>query len=396
MDKLLRRVRMAEGMVARRAQRKNALLKRITERKQNKKNGEAFTEAIQQRKAAVEARNEDWMLGPLAPRRELDEITLSNGNFFGSLSPTRALLESEVSEEERKARVAWCGSPKFLCIAPGDRVVVIEGHHKDLIGTIEKLNTRNMTVEIQSEKLKTNTTVPQFMQNDADKPVTQIYARLPISSVRLVHPLKDPQTGEYRDVIIRELRPRNIVHDRPTRTRSMRRFVPGENIIIPWPKQEPIKREDQPADTLRIDVDEKTFVPTLFRPPAPQQVLDELRNKYSIFRTRHTPEYIAKKEQEEQEKEAKKSAAKAMLTPVQEYNRKQRELRRARGQPALTEEMLAKIGEVVARNKLGHHQAPKVKEETVAQIEKAVEQLSLGGGQEDAATTTSPEQPKVV
>ncbi|KAJ4405807.1 hypothetical protein N0V85_004614 [Neurospora sp. IMI 360204] len=395
MDKLLRRVRMAEGMVARRAQRKNALLKRITERTQNKKNGEVFTEAIQQRKAAVEARNEDWMLGPLAPRRELGEITLSNGNYYGSLSPTRALLENEVSEEERKARVAWCGSPKFVCIAPGDRVVVTEGHHKDLIGTIEKLNTRNMTVEIQAEKLKTNTTLPQFMQEDSDKPVTQIYARLPISSVRLVHPLKDPQTGEYRDVIIRELRPRDIVHDRPTRKRSMRRFVPGENIIIPWPKQEPIKREDQAADTLRIDLDEKTYVPTLFRPPAPQQVLDELRNKYSIFRTRHTPEYIAQKEQEEQEKEAKKSAAKAMLTPVQEYNRKQRELRRARGQPVLTEEMLAKIGQVVARNKLGQQAGPqpKVKEETVAQIEKAVEQLSLGG--EDATTTTSPEQAKV-
>ena len=220
-------------------------------------------------------------------------------------------------------------------------------------------------------------------------------ARLPLSAVRLVYPLKDRKTGEFRDVIVRELRPRDIVYDRPTRTRRMRRYVPGENIIIPWPKQEPIKKEDQPADTLRIDLDEKTYVPTLFRPPAPAQVLDELRNKYSIFRTRHTPEYIAKKEAEEREKEAKKNAAKAMLTPIQEYNRKQRELRRARGQPVLTEEMLAKIGEVVARNKLGQSAGPqpKVKEETVAKIEKAVEQLSIGGG-EDAATTTSPEQPK--
>lgn len=209
--------------------------------------------------------------------------------------------------------------------------------------------------------------------------------------MRLVYPLKDPKTGEFRDVIIRELRPRNIVHDRPTRTRRMRRYVPGENIFIPWPKQEPIKYEDQPADTLRMDLDEKTYVPTLFRPPAPLQVLDELRNKYSIFRTRHTPEYIAKKEAEEAEKEAKKNAAKAMLTPVQEYNRKQRELRRAKGQPVLTEEMLAKIGEVVARNKLGQQQQPKVKEAAVAQIEKAVEQLSI----KEDVTKTSPEEPKV-
>jgi large subunit ribosomal protein L24 len=39
-----------------------------------------------------------------------------------------------------------------------------------------------------------------------------------------------------------------------------------------------------------------------------------------------------------------------MVTPVQEFNRMQREIRRARGQPVLTEEMLAKIGEVMARN----------------------------------------------
>ena len=227
------------------------------------------------------------------------------------------------------------------------------------------------------------------MLSDTDPRVHQINFYVPISAVRLVHPLKDPKTGEFRDVIIRELRPHNIVHDRATRSRGMRRIVPGENIIIPWPKQEPVRREDQPIDTLRIDLDKKTYVPTLFRPPAPIQVLDELRNKYSIFRTRHTPEYIAKKAAEEQEKEAKKKAVQAMLTPVQEYNRKQRALRRARGQPELTEEMLAKIGEVIARNKLGLQ--TKVKEETVAQIEKAVEQLSLGGA-EDA--TTSPEQPK--
>lgn len=392
MDKLLRRVRMAEGMAARRTQRKNATMKRITERRNKKRSAENFVEAIQQRKAAVVARNEDWQLGPLAPRRELGEADWLTGNFYGTISPTRTMLETKISEEERKARVAWCGSPKFLCIAPGDRVVVVEGHHKDLIGTIEKLNTANMTVEIQSEKLKTNTTLPEYMLDATTKPVQQLATRLPISAVRLVHPLRDPETGEYRDVIIRELRPRDIVHDRPTRSRRMRRFVPGENIVIPWPRQEPIKRDEHPADTLRIDLDEKTYVPTLFRPPAPQQVLDELRNKYSIFRTRHTPEYIAKKEQEEAEKEAKKQAAKAMLTPIQEYNRKQREIRRARGQPVLTEEMLAKIGEVVARNKLGFGaQQPKVKEEKVAQIEKAVEQLSLGG---EDATTSDPEQPK--
>lgn len=157
MDKLLRRVRMAEGMAARRTQRKNTTMKRIIERKNKRRNGETFTEAIQQRKAAVVARHEDWTMGPLAPRRELGEADDLFGNFYGTISPSRTMLNSQISEEEKKARVAWCGSPKFLCIAEGDRVVVIEGHHKDLIGTIEKLHTDNMTVEIASEKLKVST-----------------------------------------------------------------------------------------------------------------------------------------------------------------------------------------------------------------------------------------------
>ncbi|KAK3397032.1 hypothetical protein B0T20DRAFT_357275 [Sordaria brevicollis] len=393
MDKLLRRVRMAEGMAARRAQRKNNTMKRIIERKSGKKNGEAFSEAIKQRKEAMVARHEDWKMGPLAPRREFGETDDVFGGYYGTISPARTMLMTQLSEEEKAARVAWCGSPKFLCIAEGDRVVVVEGHHKDLIGKITKIYLDEMTVEILSEKLKTNTTLPEYMLEGDTKPVQQLSSRLPISAVRLVHPLKDPKTGEYRDVIIRELRPRDVVHDRPTRTRKMKRVVPGENIIIPWPRQEPVKREEHASDTVRMNVEEKTYVPTLFAAPAPMQVLDELRNKYSIFRTRHTPEYIAKKEAEEAEKEAKKHAAKAMLTPIQEYNRKQREIRRARGQPVLTEEMLAKIGEVVARNKLGLQ--TKVKEEKVAQIEKAVEQLSLGGEDAVAAETTSPEeQPK--
>lgn len=158
MDKILRRVRMAEGMVARRAERKKAVNKRIQARKTNQRQSEGFNEAISQRKAAIEARNEDWMLGPLAPRRELDASHPITRNYYGSISPTRTLLENVVSEEEKKARTAWCGSPKFLCVAPGDRVVILEGHYKDIIGTIEKLNTKNMTVEIKSEKLKVSTT----------------------------------------------------------------------------------------------------------------------------------------------------------------------------------------------------------------------------------------------
>lgn len=185
--------------------------------------------------------------------------------------------------------------------------------------------------------------------------------------------------------------------------------MPGQNIKIPWPKLEPKEKPEYAGDTLRIDMEERTFVPTLLRPPMPEQVIDELRNRYSKFRTRHTAEYIAEKEAEEAEKKARKKAADAMLLPIQEYNRRMRELRRARGQPVLTEGMLEKIGQIIAQN-LARRQAAarpapqparvagvtaltssqEKKDESVEKLEKAVEQLSLGG---DAATPSTPDQP---
>jgi large subunit ribosomal protein L24 len=225
-----------------------------------------------------------------------------------------------------------------------------------------------------------------------------VKAVIPISAIRLVHPLPDPETGAVRDVIIRELKPVGITHDRPTRKVFFGRMVPGLNVRIPWPKQTPTEWPDHPYDTLRLEVEERTFVPTLLRPPMPESVLDELRGKYSKFRTRHTPEYVAQVEAREAEKKARQKGARAdeMLLPVQEYNRKMRELRRERGQPVLSDEMLEKIGEVIARNRLLRQQgaaaaATPATEAEVDKVQKTVEELSLGG---DAQGTTGGEQPR--
>jgi large subunit ribosomal protein L24 len=196
-----------------------------------------------------------------------------------------------------------------------------------------------------------NVTLPRYFVGFAGMGETAaVPARIPISSIRLVHPITDEETGITKDVIIKELRPIKIVRDRVTRTQTWSRMVPGLNVTLPWPKAEQPVEEDRACDTPRIHVEENTFIPTLLRPPMPEELIDELRNRYSKFRTRHTDEYIAKKEAEEAEKLAAKQKAKEMLTPVQEFNRLEREKRRARGQPVLTEEMLAKIGEVMARN----------------------------------------------
>lgn len=380
MDKILKRVRTAERQVARRLAKAKAMSK--TENKtQDRRWAKAVGKEIgHHRYKAIKARHEDWSMGPLAPRRDVSRVD-EHGNYYGSVSSLMSRLEVPLRETERAEITAWCGGHKLLCLAVGDRVVLTEGPYKGKISTIKRINREFATVELGDEII-TNITVPDYIRTDETDAVEPQPTPWPISAVRLVHPLPDHKTGKTRDVIIRELKPVNVSFDRPTRKLSFARMVPGANVRIPWPIQKPAVRVTHACDTQRIDVEKITFVPTLLKPPMPEAVLDELRNRYSVFRTRHTPEYIALKEAEAAEAKNRKKSGSAMLLPVQEFNRKLREERRALGQPLLTDEMLAKIGEVIAKNKQRRAAGINIEAENVT---KAVEQMSI---QEDASTTT--------
>jgi large subunit ribosomal protein L24 len=191
----------------------------------------------------------------------------------------------------------------------------------------------------------------QKAEGQDNRPVRSIEQPISLASVKLVFRLPDPETGITRDVIVTRVVNGNIFHDRHTGRKNWTRFIPGLNVVIPWPKIEPKQHKDYDCDTLRIDVEARTFVPTLLKSPMPSTVIDELRNKYSIFRTRHDEEYIQEKMREDEEKEAKKRMAKEMMTPLKERRKEERKLLRAKGRPKLTEEMLAKIGEVMAKNR---------------------------------------------
>jgi large subunit ribosomal protein L24 len=193
--------------------------------------------------------------------------------------------------------------------------------------------------------------MPHLRTKKEDPPAANIELPLPISAVRLVHPVTDPTTGVTRDVIINQLAHQDLVTDRQTGKRRWQRVVPGLNISIPWPAKDELEIPDYKTDTLRIDVEEKTFVPTLLRPPMPEVVIDELRNKYSRFRTRHDPEYVARVETEEQTKKDRAKLIESMRTPLQEFHRAEREGKKKKGKPRLTIEMLEKIGEVIAKNR---------------------------------------------
>lgn len=181
---------------------------------------------------------------------------------------------------------------------------------------------------------------------------------LSIDSVRLVYPLRDPVTGVIRDTIVRQLKavpPRmessNMTIDRWRYGNKWDRIVPSLNTIIPWPETVAPQHNMTVADTGRDMVEERTFYYSLTAPPMPDSVIDELRNRYSKFRTRHTPEYLAQKEAEAEAKKRRKETVRTMQTPLEEFNEMQRALRDAAGEPELSEEMLAKIGEVMAKSK---------------------------------------------
>lgn len=199
---------------------------------------------------------------------------------------------------------------------------------------------------------QSNVRAPSYMKEPGQPANYTLEFPLPVSSVRLVYPVQDASTGITKDVIVNQLISTEYVRDRVTGKERWSRMVPGLNMTIPWPVKPPKEIAEHPIDTLRIAVEQRTFVPTLLRPPMPEAVLDELRNKYSRFRTRHEPEYIAAKEFEATAaKDRDAQLMETIRTPLQELHRQERAEKKKKGKPRLTVEMLEEIGKVIAKNR---------------------------------------------
>lgn len=111
--------------------------------------------------------------------------------------------------------------------------------------------------------------------------------------------------------------------------------------------------KDHDADTLRFEVEESTWTPTLLRAPMPAGVIDELRSKYSRHRTRHDPGYqLALDNRQRRKEEWKawvKSAGGMLNSPAKEARAKEVYEMKEKGKPELKREVLERIGEVMAR-----------------------------------------------
>ena len=193
---------------------------------------------------------------------------------------------------------------------------------------------------------------------------------IPLTSVRLVYPLTpqaagqsyhvDPDTKQAIDG-----KQDTIIANLVRRPGHRGRFIAGsleatgEWIEIPKPPEaDPKKPEpkDEEIDTLRFEVEERTWVPTLLRAPLPGGVIDELRGKYSSFRTRHDEGYVRAAEAREKRREAwrawQKTHGGMLMTPAKEARRKElAELKeKTKGEPVLSPEQLGQIGQMMAAN----------------------------------------------
>ncbi|KAH8821187.1 hypothetical protein F5884DRAFT_77577 [Xylogone sp. PMI_703] len=347
MQKVIRRTLLAEKQAARRLARKKDAEHRDWLKSRWEQQIYADRETSKMIKQARLNRREDWEMGPLAPKRDVGDAKETYGSINSQLMRGVELTKEEMDEVLKPV------GGRYVNIVPNDRVVLLEGRDKGKIGKVLSTDPKRNECTVEGCNL-VDVAVPQWMldADDSDRrPIRSLPKPVPLTSVRLVYPLTNPETGETRDVIIKKLVNSRVWHDRHSGTTKWSRIVPGLDIVIPWPKKEPKQYKDNDCDTLRLDVEVRSFVPTLLRPPMPESVIDELRNKYSIFRTRHDPEYIEKKMAEDQENEAKKKLAEEMRSPLKELNRKERKLRKAKGKGELTSDMLAKIGEVIARKR---------------------------------------------
>ncbi|KAL7269593.1 hypothetical protein RUND412_007731 [Rhizina undulata] len=302
------------------------------------KQNEAYQRLVnRERRTARAEEKEDRILGPLAPRRAVnaEEAEMRGAVDLGFVMPPPVLKEEKI---------------RFWNVVVGDRVVVLKGPDRHRIGRVKSCDRESNTVVVEGVNM-----VPVRLPNAykaLDPNAPQIMHRevpLNYNDVRLIVPLPDPETGVPTDTVVANIAMSKVWYDRRTSSHYWKRYIAGTNTVIPWPKSEPKTHQDQPADTRIMDVETVTYVPTLLKPPFPVEVMDELRGKYSRFRTRHDDEYVERKTKEEEEKRRLREAR--VRTPLQELNRKERRERKERGWPEFEEGVLERIGRVMAERK---------------------------------------------
>jgi len=116
MQKLLKRTALVKRQAARKAADRRGKYESDSRKLRVNEQTQIYVSIRGDRRAAQRARHEDWLLGPLAPKRDAGE----SRDTYGTLSPRRLR-----GVEKPKAQVKDWG------IVAGDRVVIVQEGHRD-------------------------------------------------------------------------------------------------------------------------------------------------------------------------------------------------------------------------------------------------------------------------
>jgi len=144
MQKVIRRTIMAEKQAARRLARKKDKSSREAAKSSREQYLVARRMEVKDVKAATIARREDWEMGPLAPKRDVG----LKKDTYGAIDSQR--LRGRVwTPARRKELLKPWGGEKWLNIAKGDRVVMLEGREKGRIGEITNIDLERCQVTLK-------------------------------------------------------------------------------------------------------------------------------------------------------------------------------------------------------------------------------------------------------
>jgi large subunit ribosomal protein L24 len=184
--------------------------------------------------------------------------------------------------------------------------------------------------------------------------------RVSIRDIRLVQRIGN------RDVIVDRMDIPESNWDEDEGETPLARLIPSTNLEIETPEPLPESKDDESnpeyliSDTYRNEVENVTFEPVLATPPFYPSIIDELRNKYSKFRRRHTDDFIEKMIAIDAKSNLKKGSAELMTTPTKDLFRKQKAQSKAIAKKqVLTDETLNILGTYMQRKLDSPSSSPK-------------------------------------
>ncbi|KAJ6020892.1 hypothetical protein N7540_006396 [Penicillium herquei] len=300
MDKVIRRAASARKQAQAKAFRQQKTTELI-DRQQVLRTRKDYNKAlITTMKESRQARWEDWQKGELAPMRHVGPKATSYGSVDVALMHPPAIPK----HLRRKA----------ILFAAGDRVCVIRGRDKGRIDEITQVNRENETVVVKDVNVA-DINVPEWAKASMGIESDTISQPLPIPIDNVRHVIALDVNNSTKDHIVQHAYAAGPYMERSSGSKLPRfsRYVSGLDIEIPWPTEPEPQFDVGEFDTRGNEVSKVSWIPSLDAPPFPSTVIDELRNKYSRFRTRHDEEYVKKMVMKEYRQEYLKSQT--LLTP---------------------------------------------------------------------------------